>query len=126
MIIEVKKFASLFIGLIVLSLLGLSCSKEESINTKNGKFIDFASRMAASGMTAGQVISADKQMRVQVISDLHQAMTNQYSLLKLKENRIKDPSGQPFDSEAYLTHCSDVEAATEDTSDLHFMDRIRQ
>ncbi len=86
---------------------------------------DFATRMAALGVTGNQLLEADRDMRVAVVTQLKSAIVNHYANLELKNQRIKTDDGKPFDSVAHLDRCIEIESKTADLSDIHFIDRMK-
>ena len=115
------KFVSIFIaGLAAISM--TACSRNES---KPGVFTDYATRMSAAGVTGSQLLDADRDMRVAVMQQLKSAIVNHYANLELKNVRITNDDGTPFNSMAHLDSCIDIESKTTDTSDIKFIDRVK-
>lgn len=105
----------------------ISCSPKPANHSVESTptYTDFATRLAASGVFGVDLLAADKAMRVAVATQLKSAVVNHYANLELKNRRIKTDDGKPFNSVAHLDRCIEIEANTDDTSDLHFVDRMR-
>lgn len=117
-----KLFAGLGLLFIAASISLIGCSNETA---PSAIYQDYAARLAASGVTGAELLDADREMRVAVVTQLKSAIINHYANLDLKNVRIKTADGKPFDSVAHLDGCIDTETKTNDTSDLHFIDRVR-
>lgn len=86
---------------------------------------DSTSKLSQSMLPKGPY-EATKELRVRAACELREVITAQYSLYDQKERRLKKSDGTPFSSNEHLEKCVNREAQTEDTSDLHFMDRLKQ
>lgn len=115
------KFVSIFIAAVA-AVSTSACNRNES---QPAVFTDYATRMSAAGVMGSQLLESDRDMRVSVMQQLKSAIVNHYANIELKNRRIKNDDGTPFDSVAHLDSCIDIESKTADTSDIKFIDRVK-